>query len=209
MKHFRKIFFALSFFILLGSCRAPKECSRYAGDFNALIQPVIYLTNDSPVLYQASFEVLRYNFSGLIAFRKSVQRDEIRVALISEVGLKFMEFSYYDRQIRNTFCSPAISKKSVPKFIGSFLELLIHQPDCKSVCLYAEGEKSNYFCNAGSKKVFIETVAGDRTAMVLHGAGRKGAKASYIASPEIPDDIAVQMKYRTTITLRKVSNAFK
>lgn len=209
MIHYPKIFFFLSFLLLLGSCSLPKECVPTQKEHTSVIKPVIHLTDNTPVLYQANFEVLKYHFSGLIAFRKIGENDEIRIAFLSEVGLKLMEFSYLKNQIENTYCSPAITKKSIPKFIGSFLELLIHTPECKSTCFYADGEKSNYFCKAKSEKVFVEVDDGERTKMELQKFGNKGVISSYTGLTELPGDITVQMKYRTTIVLKKVANAFK
>jgi hypothetical protein len=209
MSHYPNIFLFLSFFIVLESCIGPKECRTYEEASDSFIQPVIHLTDNSPVLYQAKFEVLKYHFSGLIAYRKVVESKEIRIALLSEMGLKLMEFSYANNQISNTYCSPAITKKSIPKFIGSFLELLIHSPECRSACFYSDGKKSHYFCRAKSEKVFVETDNDGRTEMELRKPGNKGVKSSYFDSPELPDQISVQMKYRTTIILKKVANAFK
>jgi hypothetical protein len=207
--YYLKIFFFLSFLILTGSCRTPKGCASIQEDYTSLVHPVIHLTDSTPVLYQASFEILKYQFSGLIAFRQQGESNEIRVALLSEVGLKLMEFSYTNHQIINTYCTPAITKKSIPKFIGSFLESLIHTPKCKSVCIYRDGSKSSYFCRAKSEKIFIKTNEDGRTEMELRKTGKKGVKSSYLNSPELPDQISVQMKYRTTIILKKVANAFK
>ncbi len=209
MNLYLKIFSVLSFLVLAGSCSGPNKCVGFHEDFAAVVQPVIQLPGNSPVLYQASFEVLKYKFSGLIAFRKISKEEEIRVAMLSEVGLKLMEFSYSNQQITTTYCSPVITKKSVPKFIGSFLDMLIHEPQCKSICFYAEGGKSNYFCKAKSEKLFIETGEKGLTSMQLYKSRKKSVKSSYIKSTNVPDEITVQMKYRTTIHLIKIDNAFK
>lgn len=193
----------------MASCSAPKDCNIIQDDNSTVIQPVIHLIDYSPVLYQANFEVLKYHFSGLIAFRKVNDSDEIRIVLLSEVGLKLMEFSYTNRQIRNTYCSPAITKKTIPKFVGSFLETLVHTPECKSTCFFKEGNKSNYFCRAKSENVFVETYNEKRSIMKLRLSRKKGVSSSYIRSSELPEEIAVKMKYRTNINLKRVSDAFK
>lgn len=209
MIRFLKIFLLLSSVFFLPSCSGPKECIPIKDESSFSVKPVVHLIDNTPVLYRANFEVLKYEFSGLIAFRKLNDDDEIRIAMLSEVGLKLMEFSYANHQIQNTYCSPAITKKSIPRFVGSFLQLLVKQPDCKSTCFFTEGNKSNYFCRTRSERVLIETSASSRTIMEFKNSGRKGVKSTYISSVEIPDEITVKMKYRTTIILKKVKNAFK
>lgn len=209
MIRYPKIFFFHSLLFVLISCGGPQDCITIQVNTSTDIQPVIHLTDNSPVLYRANFEVLKYHFSGLIAFRKVSEYNEIRIALLSEVGLKLMEFSYSQFQIKNTYCSPAIQKKSIPKFIGGLLEMLIHTPECMSTCLYTRGNKSNYFCRAKSGNIFIETNSDGRLTMELHTSKKKGVKSLYTGSTELPDEITVKMKYRTTIILKKVTNAFK
>ena len=209
MNRFLKISLFTSVVLSLGACTGPRECVGFQEEIPAAIQPVIHLTDDSPVLYQAGFEVLKYKFSGLIAFRRISRDEEIRIALLSEVGLKLMEFSYADQEMKNTYCSPVITKKSIPKFIGSFLEMLIQDPQCKSVCICAEDEECNYFCKTGSEKVLIKTGDSGRTNMQLHKSRNKNVWSIYITSAIIPDEIGVRMKFRTTILLKKITNAFK
>ena len=209
MIHYPKIFSFLSILFVLLSCSKPKECSTMPYDTSSVIQPVIHLVDNTPVLYHASFEVLKYHFSGLIAFRKIGENGEIRIALLSEVGLKLMEFKYINHQISNTYCASAITKKSIPRFIGSFLEMLIFKPECKRTCLYREGDKSNYFCRTGSKKVYINTNNKGRLTMECYTSKKKGVISLYTESSELPDEITVAMKYKTSIVLKKVSNAFK
>lgn len=204
-----KTFFFLSLVLSFIACRGPKECVGFQEYDTAVIHPVIHLNNESPVLYQAGFEVLKYKFSGLIAFRNINSDKEIRVVLLSEVGLKLMEFNYADQEITNTYCSPVITKKSIPKFIGSFLEMLIQEPQCKSICFFEEGKKSNYFCKARSEMLLIETGDRGRTSMQMRKSRKKSVHSMYIDSNSLPDEITVQMKYRTTILLKKVANAFK
>ena len=145
MIRFQKIFLFLSCVFFLASCSGPKKCISIQDDNSFTVQPVIHLIDNTPVLYRVNFEVLKYEFSGLIAFRRLNDDDEIRIAMLSDVGLKLMEFSYANHQIQNTYCSPAITKQSIPRFIGSLLKVLVKQPDCKSTCFYREGNKSNYF----------------------------------------------------------------
>jgi hypothetical protein len=209
MKHFLITSFILSVLLILGSCIVPKECLKIQDENLPVIHPVIHLDDNSPVLYQADFEVFNYHFSGLIAFRKIDDSDEIRIAFLSEMGLKLLEFSFSGKQLKNTYCSPVVQKKSILKFMGRFTEILIHEPECKSTCFYTEGDKSNYFCRARHEKVFIETSKNVRTEMHLKQTGKKGTSAVYAASGELPDEITVKMKYSTTINLKRVINAFK
>jgi hypothetical protein len=87
--------------------------------------------------------------------------------------------------------------------------MLIHLPECKSTCYYTEGNKSNYFCRAKSEKIIVKTDDGGRIEMELQKSGKKGVKSTYQDSTELPEEITVQMKYRITIILKKVANAFK
>lgn len=209
MDLFRIIFLLINLLTVLGSCAGPRECSR-AGEENSIeIHPIIFLRQDSPVLYKANFEIYKYSFSGLIAFRKVSGGDEVRIAFLSEVGLKLMEFSYQNNTIRNTFCSPAIKRKSVPRFMSSMLELILHNPDCKSVCFYTEADKSNYFCKASGEKVIVVSDSHYRKQMDIKTGWKKQVNSVYNESDELPDQITIRMKYKSTIVFKHVVNAFR
>ena len=209
MNQFLKILSIFELFLVMVSCTVPKECTSIHEEYIPEVQPVLHLTNNSPVLYQADFEVFKYHFSGLIAFRNDMDNHEIRIVFLTEVGLKLMEFSFTGNKMVNTFCSPVITKKSIPKFTGDFLSQLIEKPECRSICFYREGEKNKYFSRKGSKKIFLTAENGNRNEMEIRVRGEKGVKSYYPESDEIPDIIVVKMRYSTTIMLKRVSNAFK
>ena len=130
MNLFRKISLFLSIVICLTGCKTPYKCTVNSDNEDFKFAPVIHLVSNEAVLYSSEIEVLKYQFSGLIAFRLMPDTDELRIVFLSETGLKLMEFNYKNDRIINTYCAPFADRKQVKKFIGKFLYLLISNPLC-------------------------------------------------------------------------------
>ncbi|MBN1599204.1 MAG: hypothetical protein JW894_12995 [Bacteroidales bacterium] len=207
MKYCLKIFSVLSF-LLTAACNTPKSCIPVVEVPGKICQPVIALNSDIPVLYQAGFDIYKYSFSGLIAFRNMPDEEETRIVFLSEVGIKIMEFSCKRNEIINTYCIEPLQKKAALKFTRQLLSLLINTPECKSVCQPAASDKNDYFCKLKRGYQIVEIKNGYRSYVLLHEGRNKIASGEYEQN-STPIAITVNMKLKTRIQLKKVENAFK
>jgi hypothetical protein len=170
-------------------------------------KPVIYLVTDAPVLYSSEFEIMNYRFSGLIAFRK-MNDGEIRSVFLSETGLRIMEFGFKNGEIQNTYCVSFLNKKRIIKFVQKFIILLLEKPECEKFCIEDAGNKSISFCKHMKKRIYVEELKHKRI-NACFSRGNSKACGTYADSAELPDKIRIRMGYRTRISLKKVTNAFK
>jgi hypothetical protein len=204
-----KIRYLILSILIYSSCGVPKESIRVSNPLEVQLSAIISPDSNAPVLYSAEFEVLKYQFSGLIAFRRMPEKKEIRIVFLTEVGIRVMEFSFNNGEIENTYSMEAIKKKSIVKFTGSFLQLLLTEPGCHSVYLNKTDTKSDYFCRLKKGNAIYEFNGINRTHVLLNKGRKKKTEAYYISSSFVPDEIFVNMKYHTQIQLKKVDNAFK
>jgi hypothetical protein len=195
--------------LLFTACNAPKDCIRTSIPPEHPLLPLIALDSSAPVMYSAEFEVLKYNFSGLIAFRQMPQDQQTRIVFLSEVGIRIMEFSFQNGKIINTYCFDAIKKKSVVKFLGGFLQMLLSSPNYHSVCLTQTDHKSDYFCKLEKGYATYGFIDNNRSHVLLHMGRKHYAEGKYVLSPMLPDEILTTMKFNTKIQLKKVNNAFR
>jgi hypothetical protein len=195
--------------LVFSACNAPKNCIRISNHGDIKLTPVISLDSNSPVLYSAEFEALKYKFSGLIAFRKMPENQETRIVFLTEIGIRVMEFTFRNGEIINTYCIEAIQRKSIVRFIGSFLQMLLDDPGYQSVCLSKTDTKSDYFCKLKKGYATYEFIGDKKTHLSLHKGRKKNSEGNYISSSSLPDEILVNMKYKTQIQLKRVNNAFK
>jgi hypothetical protein len=191
------------------ACYVPKNSVRLSNQVEVPLVAIIDLDSNTPVLYSAEFEVMKYKFSGLIAFRYMPENKETRIVFLSEVGIKIMEFAYRDGKIYNTFCIEAVQRKSIVKFLGSFLEMLLSNPECHSVYLNKTDAKSDYFCKLKKGSATYKFTGTNRTNVLLYKGRKKKSEGKYVMSSSLPDEILVGMKHKTQIQLKRVNNAFK
>lgn len=208
MSLFRKIFLFLSICFCLAACKTPSKCLVSSEVENFNFKPVIDLASNKPVLYSSEFKVLKYRFSGLIAFRHMIKEDEIRIIFLSETGLKLMEFNYKNGEINNSYCISLADRKQVKKFVKKFLLLLIEKTDCKNICIEKTNEKSVYFCKTQGIKLNTGTIENQRIHSCI-STRKSTVYGTYSLSAELPDEIEVTMSHKTRIKLKRVDNAFK
>jgi hypothetical protein len=171
--------------------------------------PLIELKTNAPVLYSADFKALQYHFSGLVAFRSMIDSNEIRIVFLSEVGIKVMEFKYTDGILMNTYCIESFKRKAFLKFAGNFIEMLLNKPEYRRVCSTNSNNKSTYFCRSMKSHSVYDFSGNNIERAIIKEGRKKKAEGKYFNSPDVPDEIDVQMKYRTHIQMKKVNNAFK
>lgn len=136
------------------------------------------------------------------------EENELRIAFISEMGLKLMEFSYKNNEVTNTYCMPAIYKKARMKFVGQFIYLILHQPKCTELCQLEKLPNSSYFCKTGGEKISLFYEKGLKKEMELQQSRKKIAKSHYNLDVNLPDTIWVDMKFKTRIQMTMLNNAF-
>jgi hypothetical protein len=146
MKSLTRAYLLLNVLIVLIGCSSPKDCLKCELPATIEINPVIHFADEKPVLYNADIKVLKYHFSGLIAFRKMSDSSAIKVVFLTEVGLRVMEFSYREGITINTYCIEAIKRNSIVKFMNSFIEMHLQQPIIRKTCKNYSLNKSSYFC---------------------------------------------------------------
>jgi hypothetical protein len=199
----------LSLLIFAAACHVPKDCLRTNTSIIHAIKPIIALDSSAPVLYSADFDVMKYHFSGLIAFRKMIANNETRIVFLTETGIRMMEFKYSDNKIENTFCMDAVKKKLTVKFIGRFIQMLLTEPDCKGLCVTQQNSESNYFCKTKNGYYTFKLNNGVKENALLLNGKNKQAEAKYIDSQTIPDEIKIIMPLHTNIQMKRAINAFK
>jgi hypothetical protein len=207
--HLSKLKYLILSILVFSACNAPKNCIKVTNAPDVLLLPVIALDSSAPVLYRGEFEVLKYKFSGLIAFRKMPENKETRVVFLTEVGIRVMEFTFRDGKIKNTYCIQTVQRKSIIRFISSFLQMLLEYPDYHSLCLSKTDTKRDYFCKLKKGYASYEFTGDSRTHMLMYKGNRKYTDGSYVVSSSLPDTILTVMKFKTQIQLKRVNNAFK
>ncbi len=198
----------LSLLLISTSCGVRKDCVSIASADPGISRPLLDLNSDRPVLYKAGFTVLKYRFSGLIAFRRMETNNEVRIAFVSEAGPRIMEFRFDGTRIENTYCMAGVSKRSVIRFLSSFLDLLVRQEELQISCTQTGQPACSIYRNREDE---IEVCTVNDTSQTRHlFRGRKNDAVAFYSRPSnIPDSIQVNMKYNTKITLKRISNAFK
>ncbi len=208
MSPFRNIFLFLSILICLSGCNTQYKCAIQTNE-DYVYTPIIHLVDNSPVLYSSEFDIMKYKFSGLIAFRQMPETDEIRIVFLSETGLKLMEYKYFNDEISNAYCIPVADKKPVKKFIGKFLLLLIEKPNCIDICLETTDEKSIYFCKNHGIKLKAEIRNNQKIKACITKKNNRVC-GTYTDAEELPENIVVSMSHKKIrINLTRVDNAFK
>jgi hypothetical protein len=204
-----KIFFFLSVFIFLTGCKTPYKFGVSTEPDEFIYSPIIHLVNNNPVLYSSEFDIMKYHFSGLIAFRQMPEENEIRIAFLTETGLKLLEYNYKHGEVDNTFCIPIADKKRIKKLIGNFLLLLLETPDCTNLCIENIDGKSTYYCRNNSTKHKAEIIENLKT-NACFSKRSNSACGTYTESEELPDKIEVKMSHgKIRIFLKRIDNAFK
>ena len=202
-------FLILSACILAASCHAPKKCITAGNTQSFTFLPVIALDSNAPALYSADFDVMKYHFSGLIAFRKMTANKETRIVFLTETGIRLMEFRYANHKIENTYCMDAMKKKSTIKFIGRFIRMLLTEPDCRSICAYEENDRNNIFCNTGNGYYTCKINNGVKEQTLFYNGKNKQIDAKYSDSQTLPDEIRLILPMHTNIQMKRAINAFK
>jgi hypothetical protein len=203
-----RIFFSLSLLWILASCATPAGCLKKESSPTD-IPAILTLPDEKPVLYRAQFGFLKYHFSGLVAFRKMEELQEIRIAFVSEVGLKIMEYRYTAEGIENTYCMPAIYRKSMVKFVGQYLNMILRSPGNGYCCPPEKSPESTNICRADKKDIVLSSLEENGLQRQFSSSRKKQIRAIYKESENIPDTIWVTMKYNTNIEMKLVGNAFK
>jgi hypothetical protein len=137
------------------------------------------------------------------------ENKETRIVFLTEVGIKVMEFTFHSGEITNTYCIEAVKRKSIVKFIGTFLQMLLNDPVCRSVYLVKTDEKSDYFCKLKKGCATYKFTGENRTQVFLQKGRKKQSEGKYVISSSLPEEILVIMKYSTRIQLKRVNDAFK
>jgi len=209
MKSLTKVFLLLNILILLIGCAAPKDCIKCELPATIIISPIIKFADDTPVLYNADIKVLKYHFSGLIAFRRMSDSSAIRIVFLTEVGLRMMEFSYENGIAINTYCLDAIKRNSTVRFMDSFIEMLLQQSKIRKTCNNNSLNKSSYFCKLKKGYAEVEYTDNIKDKSIVKEGRKNRIEARYSDNANLPDEINVTMKYQTVIHLKKLNNAFK
>jgi len=202
-------YFILSLTLIFTACYTPRPCITPNNSIEIYIKPVITLDSSLPVLYSADFEVMKYHFSGLIAFRKMLENNETRIVFLTETGIRMMEFQYSNKKIVNTFCIDAMKKRRMMRFTGSLIQLLLIQPECKRLCTIENNTKNNFFCKTKNGYYTCRLNNGVKDYIRLYNGRKKQIEAHYVHSSGLPDDIDLIMPMNTAIQMKKVDNAFK
>jgi hypothetical protein len=195
--------------LAFSACNAPRDCISVNNPSEIELAPVISLDSTAPALYSGEFEVMKYRFSGLIAFRKMPENQETRIVFLTEVGIRVMEFTFAKGEIKNTYCLEAAQRKSIIRFIGSFLQMLLSPPEYQSLCLVKTDDKTDYFCKLKKGYATYKFAGKDISYIFLHKNRKNTVEGKYATSSALPDEISVKLKFNTQIQLKRVNNAFK
>jgi hypothetical protein len=209
MKISTKVCLLLSVFFLSAACYAPKGCISCDRPVNLNFDPVLKLAVDTPELYNTDIAVMKHRLSGLIAFRRMSDSDTTRIVFLTETGMRMMEFSHSNGHATNTYSMDALKKNTTIKFMDSFIEMLLYEPQIRKTCCTISLNKSNYFCKLKKGSAEFEYIDNMKTRTYLQKNRKNTAEARYGLSPHLPDEINIRMKYHTKIQLKKVYHAFK
>lgn len=199
----------LSIFLILTGCGVPRNCIQCDQSSVLDTGAIITLTNQEPILYSSEIKLLKYHFSGLMAFRQMPDSSGVRIVFLSQVGLRVMEFNYKNGNINNTYCPDIIKKQSYIKFIGSIMKALLDQPDCRKTCIKNSENKSDYFCRLKNGYHELEYFNNADVHLILKKGRKLRGEAQYSRSSCLPDEIKLKMRYHSVIQMKKVDNAFK
>jgi len=100
------------------------------------------------LLYRSFIYTPKKSFSGLFLFKKMAGK-KTRIILLSEVGLRFMEFEYSDKEIELLYCVDFLNKNNIIKTFKK--NILILLSDIHMV------EKKRIFSDPGSSHHIFKT----------------------------------------------------
>lgn len=153
MQRFLQIFLILISLSVFLSCSVTRTYVRADSTEGKSIKAVLE-SGYSSILYKASFDISKNHFSGLFFF-KQTKDSTIRVVLLSEIGLNFLDMEYKNHEFRVINCNELLNKKILINSIKRDLKLLIDKPqEKKKLKLYKKNnfyiikqDKHSYFYN--------------------------------------------------------------
>jgi hypothetical protein len=199
----------LSIILIVTSCAIPRDCIQCDRSSLPGVGPIIGFADEKPVLYTTQLDILKYHFSGLMAFRQMADSSGIRVVFLSQVGLRVMEFSYKGGVVTNTYCPEIIKKHSYVKFICSLIQTLLTEPGYRKICVKNSENKSDYFCRSKKGYREFEYLDNNKKLMMIRNGRNSKGEATYGYSAFLPDEIYLKLKYNAILRMKKIDNAFK
>lgn len=90
---------------------------------------VLLSGNYSSALYKANIDIYRHNFSGLLLFKQSSERDVCSVVFLSEIGLTLLQLDYDILLDDFTVitCQSFMDRKKVIKALSKDMRMLVKQ----------------------------------------------------------------------------------
>ena len=138
----KKFFFLNLFLIMLLSARGQTEENSPLPEQRAILDTNL----ENPVLYHASFKVLKYRFTGLIVFKYLPEKKHFHVVFLSETGLSLAEFTANNTDIKVLKTLPVANRKSIKKYMAGIIRLITTSNECRQIKYRTDDGSDQIIC---------------------------------------------------------------
>lgn len=113
---------------------------------------VIRVDSGNPLLYHASFKVLKYKFTGLVVFKHLPKDNETRVVFLAEAGLSIAEFSYKDGEVECLRVLPMVDRKAAKNYLTRMIKMVLAEDQCSKEKVKTKNENTTRICKGKNGK---------------------------------------------------------
>jgi hypothetical protein len=205
MNQFLKKYFCLSIVLLL-TLNVQKGKAQDSIPANG--RAIINLVKGTPVLYHASFKVLKYTFTGLIVFKSISEEEGVRIVFLSETGLSIAEFSMLNNNITCLSTLPVVDRKGAKKYLSKIIHQVLTPSTCKKIKIKQKSDDLKYICKGKNGKHCYIYTSGNLQEIIYKSSICKKSVAC-CTKEGFAENILIQKRNKTKVKLKKVENAFK
>lgn len=188
---------------LVFSCCLPSKSQVQPLHKPGILGSVLYLPKEKPILYQASFKVLKYQFSGLMVFKQTSKENTIKVSLLSEAGLSVADFNVVNNKAILVKCIPVLRKKAAINYLCRLIEMLVYKPDCTESSIHG----ANIYCKCKKGRYIYSPE--DEAQQVIYKRGLRKKAIGKGKYPGYTEKISFLKGKKSIIELKMIKNGLK
>lgn len=205
MKPFLKKYLLLSTFLLgIGLAKVEGQIAAHTIKQRA----VIAVDSGAPLLYHASFKVLKYKFTGLIVFKYLSQEEGTRIVFLSEAGLSIAEFSFVNNRVTCLRTLPMVDRRAAKKYLSKIIYLVLKASHCEQMKEKTDGLQTSYFCKGKTgKHAYI--CSNDKIEKIIFEKGLFRSATAHLLENKQAGKVEIKKRKKILVEMKIVQNAIK
>lgn len=169
---------------------------------------LISVDTATPLLYHASFKVLKYHFTGLIVFKNISEEEGIRIVFLSEAGLSIAEFSYLNNQVECLKTLPMVDKGAAKRYLSRIIFMVLYPGNCDKLKVKTEEENTSYICK-GKKGKHYYIYQLDKHEQSIYKKGFSKKAVAFLSHNNVAQLIEIRKRKKVKVKMKIVENAIK